>query len=1626
MKVHILPKTGIKESEKYAIQRMETEFSRDWRAYASFEIVEKRIINREIDVIILTHDRVLVVELKRWNGQIESIDGYWYLNKNRMVPSPVTVNGEKARVLKSYIERNIPEGSQIYVDYRIVLCGNSPRPILTEEEKSKVIQLDDFLRIKEDRIYKNTLETKRWAADPLRHQSDFDALFRRSSFFKPTEFSFQNYRVDGSEIFRHPGNLYREYKAVNRDDPHARALLRRWDFSQLGTAASTHQEWVNIAQRESRVYSYVKSKTDALDGTLLQPISPVAADQVTSDHCELFDLPTKQKRLFEFIEFYRNKLPLRDRIGLTKVLISKFAELHLAGVAHRDIGDHCVWLERPQSIRLSGFVAAYLPEMKTVGSIRDRISAITTRLPEDELGDEYATPFHRDVFLLAVISHILLFGQAPELEGGLPAWRPRETDPFQGLLDDWFFRSLNWVAKDRFANANEMLDALNDIELEDGEQSVISLAAFDYFQAQTRIREYKELSDPTETDGAEHYQAENSGVFYFVKVWYGLKPDAANPTLNHALIRFLEKARAIQINPSDWLPRVHDVGLTSRGLLYVRQWIDAPTLEEWLKAERPVEERIRLAINMVDGVDKLHSIQLQHGDLHMRNILVRVGTTDDPRPKAVFIDTPDFKNGSTAVYNTAYAPANYERISVEERDRYAVAAVIADLLRTSRDDATNGAFPLPDIYTELAACFKSQPAILTLAPLRAALEKALSPPAQKARQIVVTASRLPDGLKPGHLLSDNGIYYAQARRKDDTNTQVFIVGPGIQLKLSVNQLTRRLRYLDVEKITHFQFRHSSRPGASFPMECDLIIQSGPGNDADELLNFLFEVPGLLVAAPPEVPEDDAEEQAAIVEESGEYEKARTDISAKAIWRHLIDAEEAALPEVIVSGDSREHPSKSGVMLVPYKCETSILDFAPDEEVEVYQTSGSGERKKVAMLDHRSTNAEIIGLKERRSALSTSKGSRLSLQSRRDRSSYERRQSAVNRILRGASMIPNLVTYFDKQCNSTETIRQREPADEDLLTYDIFEDGRRIFSLNDDQKAALKHLFAAGPVGLLQGPPGTGKTSFIAAFLHHAVSKGGAQNILLVSQSHEATNNALEGVLELATRTGLQLDVVRVGEDSVLSDAVRHVGVSAIQESYRERFRSELKHRVCALSQQLGLPRDFVEEYCEAMIHLGRLAEEIERLKQDITQGSTGEDYAVIQQRTSGRTEAFWQIAANRYGVERSDDIVTGLTTVRNTLTDMHNIRSPDAVERLDKLIRISHEWVEVLASESGNFAEFLAKTRSIVAGTCVGVGRWNLGISNNIYDWVIIDEAARAGPSELAVAMQVGRRILLVGDHFQLPPLYKDALRSAVAKRLRVPSDSDVFDSDFERAFESPYGKLVGTTLLTQYRMAPAIGTLISKCFYEPRGKLLKNGRSAPDEFYGLLPELLRAQVVWADTSKAGSEAAERASEGEKSIRNHYEARVVVDILRHILTNEKFVEALMKEIKPGEIPIGVISMYRAQVGEIERAMAKAEWMGEYRNLVKVDTVDGYQGKQNRIIIVSLVRKNTSYRQGFLNSPNRLNVAMSRAMDRLIVVGATEMWRLRNQDTPLGAVLQYVRLHAADGEIQTIDSQQFRG
>ena len=161
--------------------------------------------------------------------------------------------------------------------------------------------------------------------------------------------------------------------------------------------------------------------------------------------------------------------------------------------------------------------------------------------------------------------------------------------------------------------------------------------------------------------------------------------------------------------PTEWLPKVIDVGLNNRGLLYAREWLELPTLHEWLTGDPDQEQRLNFCLNLLQGVDQLHArIKVTHGDIHPGNILVRPPGQGQGFARAVFIDTPDFKNGTDDMATTAYSASNRDRLSMEESDRYSVVAVIVEILGSTRENPPVGPFPIPKVYAEIATCLGMQ------------------------------------------------------------------------------------------------------------------------------------------------------------------------------------------------------------------------------------------------------------------------------------------------------------------------------------------------------------------------------------------------------------------------------------------------------------------------------------------------------------------------------------------------------------------------------------------------------------------------------------------------------------------------------------------------------------------------------------------------------------------------------------------------------------------------------------------------------------------------------------------------------------------------------------------------------
>lgn len=285
------------------------------------------------------------------------------------------------------------------------------------------------------------------------------------------------------------------------------------------------------------------------------------------------------------------------------------------------------------------------------------------------------------------------------------------------------------------------------------------------------------------------------------------------------------------------------------------------------------------------------------------------------------------------------------------------------------------------------------------------------------------------------------------------------------------------------------------------------------------------------------------------------------------------------------------------------------------------------------------------------------------------------------------------------------------------------------------------------------------------------------------------------------------------------------------------------------------------------------------------------------------------------------------------------------------------------------------------------------------FDLVIVDEAARCTASELAVPMQAGRWIVLVGDHAQLEPVHKPEVIEMVAADMGA-SWREILKSDFERAFTTEYGRAGGKTLLTQYRMLPPIGRLVSKTFY---GNKLQNGRIDPEIDPAILPQNLEKALTWVTTDGLGDRGFERRQQTGTSIDNPAEADAILALLKRWSEHDPFRNWVATQTKHAHA-IGVICMYSAQRDLVKRRVQTSNMPESFRRSIKIDTVDSYQGKENPVVVLSLVRNNADGVQelaprqlgmDFLSRDNRVNVAISRAMDRLILIGAKGRWRAAN-------------------------------
>ncbi|MHC5202478.1 AAA domain-containing protein [Myroides sp. LJL110] len=529
-------------------------------------------------------------------------------------------------------------------------------------------------------------------------------------------------------------------------------------------------------------------------------------------------------------------------------------------------------------------------------------------------------------------------------------------------------------------------------------------------------------------------------------------------------------------------------------------------------------------------------------------------------------------------------------------------------------------------------------------------------------------------------------------------------------------------------------------------------------------------------------------------------------------------------------------------------------------------------------------------------------------------------------------------------------------------------------VNERQKEAIVKCLLSDDLFIVQGPPGTGKSTAIAELIwQHLVNNDSDKRyrILVTSETNLAVDNALD---KLRSKSHLLMKPIRFGSEEKLDDEGRRFSLEAINYWKKNEWEAN-----------------------DSLI----LDEWVDLINSRCTNQSNDTFIALWKEHLSEKGQLLRENVYSSY--------VKNCNVIGATCSSIGKINSEG------KFTRFFQDYSNVFYPDE--FERFKSSPSKSSAST--------LKSKEIEFELAIQDEASKASPPELALPFTFGKKAVIIGDHRQLPPMVdtNEFIESLVYLKDKSKDDKQVkkitelirFIKQHRESFEhSHFEKLftnidanLKSTFDTQYRMHPAINETI-KQFYKgdfEDGKDLECGLpldsvddpnlNNPMSRYHGITKKKDTHVMWFDVQTP------EIKKGTSRI-NPGEVKAIEWIINIITSNENYSTFInhWKDNEKDQKELGVITFYGAQAGLIKKNVPEGID-------VRVSPVDRFQGMERNIVIVSLVRSNNiaeseneiadfemypenGYAQneslGFAESPNRLNVALSRAKRLLIVVG----------------------------------------
>ena len=615
-----------------------------------------------------------------------------------------------------------------------------------------------------------------------------------------------------------------------------------------------------------------------------------------------------------------------------------------------------------------------------------------------------------------------------------------------------------------------------------------------------------------------------------------------------------------------------------------------------------------------------------------------------------------------------------------------------------------------------------------------------------------------------------------------------------------------------------------------------------------------------------------------------------------------------------------------------------------------------------------------------------------------------------------------------------------------------------------QELAVNMALNVKDLMLVQGPPGTGKTSIIVEMVRQFIKRG--QRVLISSKNNLAVDNVLEKCIHeniSCVRLGRE---ERVNIEKVKTRLLDRAAVE-LQKDIINNCSSEERQIMEQLDQQERLLPVFHENKEEIISYI-QAGREIERYQKNMDKrlrtiklmsipfylGAHFLRLLNLLLLQKERAQAAWeryqeQLAArvasdpkyrelNAAYTERTSQqkiIATALdekfkqagaaeTFSYRELTEEDLEKEIKQREELAAKYRnkqsIVKEWIRSLEQRQQSLYPLLLNSVMVVGATCIGINT-NSVFKDVDFDVAIIDEAGQITIFDILVPMSRAKKVILIGDHMQLPPVCEDGLLEEIRAQQGDPmndwddeEEGPAFDYEqvlkislFENLFHScpAENKIM---LDRQFRMHPLIADFISQEFY---GGNYKSGLKAENRDPSLLGiDSFRTPLYFIDTLGMGELRYQLVEDqgDKKEYYNPTEAEVVSELLLTILEETGKPES-----------IGVITPYNRQKVEITEIITET-LQDHYRSEFKVQntlekleigSVDSFQGRDKEVIIFSFTRSNPEKGIGFLRELRRMNVTMTRAKYLLFMVGdSSTLTQARDRESRrfFRSLLSYVK------------------